>query len=76
MLPELNGKRLELLMDALANARRIAVLSDPRITTPSISPSCAMRRDRVPLSWMFMKPRCRKRSRRLSRRLQGRARKR
>ena len=31
---ELNGKRLELLMDALANARRIAVLSDPRITTP------------------------------------------
>jgi putative tryptophan/tyrosine transport system substrate-binding protein len=31
---ELNSKRLELLMDALANARRIAVLSDPRITTP------------------------------------------
>jgi putative ABC transport system substrate-binding protein len=31
---ELNGKRLELLMDALADARRIAVLSDPRITTP------------------------------------------
>jgi putative ABC transport system substrate-binding protein len=31
---ELNSKRLELLMDALANVRRIAVLSDPRITTP------------------------------------------
>jgi putative ABC transport system substrate-binding protein len=31
---ELNSKRLELLMDALANARRIAVLSDSRITTP------------------------------------------
>jgi putative ABC transport system substrate-binding protein len=31
---ELNGKRLELLMDALADARRIAVLSDSRITTP------------------------------------------
>jgi ABC-type uncharacterized transport system substrate-binding protein len=31
---ELNGKRLELLMDALADARRIALLSDPRITTP------------------------------------------
>ena len=31
---ELNSKRLELLMDALANARRVAVLSDPRITTP------------------------------------------
>jgi putative ABC transport system substrate-binding protein len=31
---ELNSKRLELLMDALANARRIAVLADPRITTP------------------------------------------
>jgi putative tryptophan/tyrosine transport system substrate-binding protein len=31
---ELNSKRLELLMDALVNARRVAVLSDPRITTP------------------------------------------
>jgi putative ABC transport system substrate-binding protein len=31
---ELNGKRLELLMEALKDARRIAVLSDPRITTP------------------------------------------
>jgi len=30
---ELNGKRLDLLMEALRGARRIAVLSDPRITT-------------------------------------------
>src|SRR5262249_49103291 len=30
---ELNGKRLELLMDAFNDARRIAILSDPRITT-------------------------------------------
>ena len=30
---ELNSKRLE-LMDALADARRIALLSDPRITSP------------------------------------------
>jgi len=30
---ELNGKRLELLMDARNDARHIAVLSDPRITT-------------------------------------------
>src|SRR5262249_55044209 len=34
---ELNSKRLELLMDALSNARRVAVLSDPRITTPQHS---------------------------------------
>jgi putative ABC transport system substrate-binding protein len=30
---ELNGKRLELLMEAFKDARQIAVLSDPRITT-------------------------------------------
>jgi putative ABC transport system substrate-binding protein len=30
---ELNGKRLELLMDAFKDARRIDILSDPRITT-------------------------------------------
>jgi putative tryptophan/tyrosine transport system substrate-binding protein len=32
---ELNGKRLELLMDAFKDARRISILSDPRITTPN-----------------------------------------
>lgn len=31
---ELNAKRLGLLVEALSKARRIAVLSDPRITTP------------------------------------------
>jgi putative ABC transport system substrate-binding protein len=31
---ELNGKRLELLMEVLKDARQIAALSDPRITTP------------------------------------------
>jgi putative ABC transport system substrate-binding protein len=30
---ELNGKRLELLMEAFSDARRMGVLSDPRITT-------------------------------------------
>jgi putative ABC transport system substrate-binding protein len=47
---ELNGKRLELLMDAFAEARRIAVLFDPRITTPkhlSILASAAHSRDVV-----------------------------
>jgi putative tryptophan/tyrosine transport system substrate-binding protein len=34
LAPELNSKRLELLMDALTDARRIAVLSDSRIMTP------------------------------------------
>ena len=31
---ELNGKRLELLMEVFKDARQMAVLSDPRITTP------------------------------------------
>jgi putative ABC transport system substrate-binding protein len=31
---ELNGKRLEILMEAFKDARQMAVLSDPRITTP------------------------------------------
>src|SRR5262249_1030950 len=31
---ELNAKRLDLVVEALTNAHRIAVLSDPRITTP------------------------------------------
>src|SRR5262249_20838054 len=31
---ELNVKRLSLVLEVLTNARRIAVLSDPRITTP------------------------------------------
>src|SRR5205085_9240844 len=31
---ELNGKRLEFLMDAFSDAHRIAVLSDPRVITP------------------------------------------
>lgn len=31
---ELNGKRLEILMDAFSDAHRMAVLSDPRVITP------------------------------------------
>ena len=31
---ELNGKRLEFLMDAFNDAHRVAVLSDPSVTTP------------------------------------------
>jgi len=32
---ELNGKRLEFLMDAFSNSHRMAVLSDPRVSTPA-----------------------------------------
>jgi putative ABC transport system substrate-binding protein len=32
---ELNGKRLEFLMDAFSDAHRMAVRSDPRVTTPA-----------------------------------------
>jgi putative ABC transport system substrate-binding protein len=32
---ELNGKRLEILMEAVPGARRIAVLADPKVTQPA-----------------------------------------
>ena len=32
---ELNGKRLEILMEVFSDARQMAVLSDPRVTTPN-----------------------------------------
>jgi putative tryptophan/tyrosine transport system substrate-binding protein len=35
LAPELNGKRQEILMEAVPGARRIAVLADPIITEPA-----------------------------------------